>query len=150
VVAFLFSILLTILMIGILVAVAKRREPGTYLTWGEAFIAATFVFTLLFMAYGVVPHQWLAWADNELGWRSDSLGVPTPFGRIFENGVAFGGRGRIIISAQIIRDLIATLIYVIFLVGQVVGWLWWQRRGKGGADQKELTSAYGRPLIRGS
>src|SRR5688500_5254682 len=123
-------------MLALLIAVAKRREPGTYFTWGEAFFAAVFVSTLLFMAFGVVPHQWLAPADDELGWRSDSLGIRTPFGRLFENGVTFGGRGRIIISAQVIRDIIATVIYVVFLVGQIVGWLWWQRRGKGGADAK--------------
>ena len=54
----------------------KRRPVGTPLTWGEAMVAATYVFFLMFWVYGVVPHQWLAWADNELGWRptSSSLG----------------------------------------------------------------------------
>ena len=28
-----------------------------------------YVFGLLFVAYGVVPHQWITHADSELGWR---------------------------------------------------------------------------------
>ena len=36
-----------------------------------AMLASTFVFFLFWWAYGVVPHLWLTWADNELGWRAD-------------------------------------------------------------------------------
>jgi hypothetical protein len=58
------------------------------------------------------------------------------------------GRGKIIISAQILRDAIAALIYVVALGAHVKGWLWWQARGKRKIDTPELTSAYGRPLVR--
>ena len=27
----------------------------------------------MFWVYGVVPHQWLTWADNELNWRADKI-----------------------------------------------------------------------------
>ena len=148
-VGFAASLIVTAVMIGIIVAVGKRRPPNTPLTWGEAFLAATFMFALLLMLYGIVPNQWLLWADNELGWRSDSIGVPTPFGRLFPNGLEFGGRGRIMITAETVRDAIAALLYVVFLVGQVVGWKMWQQRGKKPAAPTEIpTSAYGRPLVR--
>ena len=148
-VAFLASLILTGAMVAAIVVVGKRRPPGTPLTWGEAFVAGTFMFALMLLLYGIVPNQWLQWADNELGWRSDSIGIPTPFGRLFEDGLTFGGRGRITITAETIRDVIAALLYIVFLVGQVVGWLWWQRRGKKPAAPAELpTSAYGRPLVR--
>ncbi len=148
-VGFLASVILTAAMVGTIVAVAKRRPPGTPLTWGEAFVAATFVFALMLMLYGIVPNQWLLWADNELGWRSDSIGIPTPFGRLFADGLAFGGRGRIMITAESVRDAIAAAIYIVFLVGQVVGWRLWQQRGKKPAAPAEIpTSAYGRPLVR--
>ncbi|MDP9404561.1 MAG: hypothetical protein M3P85_14865 [Actinomycetota bacterium] len=150
-VAFLVSLIITLVMCGIILVVGRRRPPGTPLTWGEAFVAGTFMFTLMLLMYGVVPNQWLAWSDNELGWRSDSLGIPTPFGRLLEDGLSFGGRGRVIITAQVVRDIIATVIYVVFFAGQIVGWLWWQKkRGRrpAGAPAEIKTSAFGRPLAR--
>ena len=52
---------------------AKRRKVGTPVTWGEAVLAGTYVFALLFMIYGVVPHQWLTYADTDLKWRKDAI-----------------------------------------------------------------------------
>ena len=147
-VAFIASLIITALMVAVIVLVARRREPGTPLTWGEAFAAGTFVFGLLFLLYGVVPHQWLAWADNELGWRSDSIGIPTPFGRLFEDGLTFGGRGRVLITAQSVRDVIAAGIYIAGLGVNFWMWLWWQKRGRKPATAELPTSAYGRPLVR--
>ena len=148
-VAFLASLIITGIMVAIVLVVAKRRAPGAPMTWGEGFLAATFMFGLMLMVYGILPNQWLAWADNELGWRSDSIGVPTPFGRLWPEGLTFMGRGRLEITAQVIRDIIATVIYVVGFVGQIVGWLWWQKRGKKTAPPPAIeTSAFGRPLVR--
>ena len=141
-VAFLASLIITGIMVGIVVMVAKRRPPDQRLTWGEAFVASTFIFTLLFMLYGVVPHQWLAWADNELNWRSD---VFFP-----KNGVSFFGRGRITIPLQVYRDLIVLGIYGVALGMHIFGWLWWQRRGQRRAESAAAieTSKFGRPLLK--
>ena len=154
-VAFLASILITGAMVAVLVLVARRREPGRPLTWGEAFAAATYVFTLLFLAYGVVPHHWLTYAGNELAWRSDKYGIPIgPLDRwfvnpAFANGISFFGRGRILITAAAIGDIIATLIYVVAVGANILGWLAWQRRGQRRAEQPAIeTSAYGRPLLK--
>lgn len=147
-VAFIASLIVTGLMVAGVLYMARRREPGQPLTWGEAFLAATYMFALLFLLYGIVPDRWLLWADNELGWRSDSFGIPTPFGRLFEDGLTFGGRGRIMISAQVIRDIIASGIYIVALVLNFAMWLHWQKRGKKPATPEIETSAYGRPLIR--
>ena len=153
-VSFIASLIVTAVLIAIVVRVARRRTPGTPLTWGEAFVGATFLFALMLMIYGVVPDQFLRWADGDLAWRSDKIGIPTgplPFKHhlLFENGVEIFGRGRIIITAQVLRDVIAAGIYIVFLVLQVLAWLWWQNRGKkqGGTPAIE-TSKYGRPLLR--
>ena len=84
------------------------------------------MFFLLLMVYGVVPNQWMRWADNELKWRADKLGIPLgPLGHflhnqfgignknnvIAPNGIKFGGRGKIVISAKILEDIVATVIY---------------------------------------
>lgn len=154
--SFAASLVATAVMVGIAILVARRRPPGTPLTWGEAFVAATFVFALLLMIYGIVPDRWLRWADSELKWRSDAYGIPTgPFhiaahhgNRLRKGGITFFGRGRIMLSLQAVRDIIATVIYGVGIVGQVMAWLWWQNRGKK-KDVPELeTSAYGRPLLR--
>ena len=63
--AFLFSIVVTVLLTGAVIWEGKRRPPGSKLTWGEAFLAALFVFGLLLMIYGVVPDRWLRYADSE-------------------------------------------------------------------------------------
>jgi hypothetical protein len=163
VVAFLVSLLLSLAMVGIIVRVGRTRPVGTPLTWGEAFAASVFVFLLLFMLYGVVPHQFLAWADNELGWRNDKIGIPLgPLGSALEGklgakeGVLFPEgiplpNGHFIITAQVLRDIIAATLYIVFLLIQIKMWLWWQKRDqRKPGDQQELTSAYGRPLVRGS
>ncbi len=149
-VAFAFSLLITALMCGAIWLVGRVRAPGTPLTWGEAILAGTFVFALLLMVYGVVPNQWLLWADNELGWRKDAFGIPNPFGKPwFEKGVSWpGGSGRIMISQEAVRDIIASIIYIVGLAGQIVGWRWWQSRGQRQTSAEIEKSAYGRPLIR--
>ena len=164
-VSFIASLLVTFVMVGIVLRTAKRREPGTPLTWGEAFLAGTFLLALMLMIYGVVPDRWLRWADGDLKWRSDKIGIPLgPFGGplkslglkgkiqknlLFPNGVYFFGRGRLLVTAQVLRDLIESVLYGGALVGQLFMWTWWQKRGAKRAAQPELeTSAYGRPLVR--
>jgi hypothetical protein len=161
VVAFVFSLLISLAMVGVIVRVARNRPVGTALTWGEAFGAAIYAFFLQFMFYGVVPHQFLAWADNELKWRSDKIGIPLgPLGEalngklgvqkglLFPNGIPLPN-GHFIVTAQVLRDIIAATLYIVFLLAQIKMWLWWQKRDKKKADTPELTSAYGRPLVRG-
>lgn len=155
-VAFIASLIVTGLMVATVLLVARRRPPGSPMTWGEAFVAGTFVFGLLFLLYGVVPHQWLAFADNALKWRSDKIGIPLgPIGKLFDvkDNVLFPEgiplpNGRFIITAQVLRDVIAAGIYIAGLVLNFAMWLWWQKRGKKPATPELETSAYGRPLLR--
>jgi hypothetical protein len=117
---------------------AGKRPADKPTTWGEAMVGATYVFFLMVLAYGIVPHQWLTLADNELNWRVDKI--------LF-------GPGDIVaelpftITYQVLRDLVAVVIYGIGLGGQIALWAIWQNRGK--PKQKELpSSAYGRPLVK--
>ena len=70
-VAFISSLLLTVAMVAPIFWYAKRRPVGTPLTRGEAMLAGVYVFFIIFWIYGVVPHQFLTWADSELNWRPD-------------------------------------------------------------------------------
>ena len=85
--AFVSSMIILVLGVAICMYVGARRPLGTPLTWGEAFVAGTFVFGLMLLAYGIVPHQWLTYADNELLWRPDKLLLG-----ISSDGVSLGQR----------------------------------------------------------
>ena len=137
-VAFVVSLVALGLCTAAIVFVARRRPPGAPLTWGEAMGAATFSFFVMFLAYGIVPHQWLAWADNELNWRADKI---------------LYGPGDLVaklpftVTYQVLRDLIAAGLYIVFLGGMVALWSMWQSRGK--TKPAELpVSSYGRPLVK--
>ena len=69
-VAFTASVLVGILVLVVPYVIAKRRRPEPApLTWGEAMVAALWAFFVSFWWYGIIPHQWLTFADNELLWR---------------------------------------------------------------------------------
>lgn len=151
-VAFLTSILISVVLVLPIVWMAKHRPVGTPLTWGEATVAGVYIFFLLFWIYGVVPHQFLTWADAELSWRPDKIwfgpggSITTPITGWSLSTPWFP----MVISAQIFRDIIATGIYVVLLGGQMWMWSWWQKRGIRAEAQKaiEPTTAYGRPLMK--
>jgi hypothetical protein len=138
VVAFVVSLIALVLSVAVIVLVARRRPVGAPLTWGEAMIASTYAFFVMFLAYGIVPHQWLAWADNELSWRADKILLG--WGDIFDK-LPFT------LTYQVIRDVVAAGLYVVFLGAQVFLWSMWQNRGK--TKPAELpVSSYGRPLVK--
>ncbi|HEX2272417.1 MAG TPA: hypothetical protein VHG90_00905, partial [Acidimicrobiales bacterium] len=97
--ALVISILVVVAGVALALFVGRRRPVGTPLTWGEAFVAGTFVFTLMVVAYGVVPHQWLDYADNELLWRADKLlvGVSSEGVEFGQKAKDFGGTGRVLV-----------------------------------------------------
>ena len=142
-VAFVFSFLLTVVMTLAVIPLAKRRPLGTPLSWGEAMVAAVYSFFVMFLAYGVVPHQWLTHAGNELNWRADRFIIGPKLGsKHLLKYLPFS------ITRQAAQDTIAALIYIVFFGLQIFVWVWWQKRGSKKAGAKELTSSYGRPLVK--
>ena len=141
--AFLLALGVTIGLVAIAMAYGKRRPVGTPLTWGEAMAAAVYVFFIIFLIYGVVPHQWLAFADNELGWRKDK--ILTGPATVADKSINIDFP--ITITYEHIRDVIAAGIYIVALGVQMALWSKWQNRGK--TKPKEIpTSAFGRPLVK--
>ena len=149
--AFVSSMIVMILMVAVCLYVGARRPIGTPVTWGEAMVAGTWVFGVMMLAYGIVPHQWLNYADNELLWRPDKLLVGISSGGVVWGADAkdLGGTGRILINYQAIRDIIASVLYIVFLGGQMYLWSVWQKRGrKKPGDVEEARSRFGRPVLR--
>jgi hypothetical protein len=149
--AFVSSMIVLILGVALCMYVGARRPLGTPVTWGEAMVAGSYAFGLMLLAYGIVPHQWLNYADNELLWRPDKLLVGiSSAGVVWGNDAKnLGGTGRVLINYQAIRDIIATVLYVVFLGGQMYLWSVWQKRGrKKPGDVEEARSRFGRPVLR--
>ena len=143
------SILVVIAGVALALFVGRRRPVGTPLTWGEAFVAGTFVFAMMVVAYGVAPHQWLDYADNELLWRADKLlvGISSEGVVWGQQAKDFGGTGRVVVNYQAVRDIIAAGFYIVFLGAQMYLWSAWQKRGRTKAPA-EVSSRFGRPVIR--
>ncbi len=153
---FFVALFIFFVMLAIVFAVARRRPPGTPLTWGEAIVGATFVFALMLVGYGVVPNEWLKWADNQLLWRPDriwfAVSAKWPIFFTGSNAAveAAAGRGRIIVSFQALRDIIAATIYIVMLVAHVALWIAIQKRGRKPVETTEVarTSMFGRPMVK--
>jgi hypothetical protein len=149
-VAFVAGMVVLVLGIAICLWFGRRRPVGTPVTWGEAFVAGTFIFALMILAYGIIPHQWLDYADNELLWRPDRvlMGFSTEGVKMGDAAKAIGGSGRILISYQALRDIVAATLYIVFLGANVVLWSMWQKRGRGKGELEPASSRFGRPLVR--
>ena len=139
-VALIVSLILTFALAGAVFAYGAKRPVGKPVTWGEALLAGTFIYSLLFLMYGVVPHQWLIYADSELNWRKDAI-LAGPGSTGFLKDLPFS------ITKQTMRDLVVTTIYIVFFAAQIAGWALWQNRGKSKPIAIE-TSTYGRPLVK--
>jgi hypothetical protein len=100
------------------------------------------VFALFLLIYGVVPHEWLTWADSSLGLREDKI--------------LFNAWGAIEFSGRALRDIVATLIYIVGLAINTWMWIAWQKRGTAkpkaavaaATPEPAGTSAFSRPVTK--
>lgn len=142
--AFLFSFFLTTAMSLVAIPFGKRRPKGTPTTWGEAMVGAVYAFFVWFLAFGVVPHQFIVHADNELGWRKDKL-LNGPFDIL--KAKANGGNFPFTVSYEALRDILVVVIHVYFIGLMIFLFVWWQKRDEKATKELE-TSSYGRPLVK--
>ena len=142
--AFLFSFFVTTAMALVVIPIGKRRPIAKAATWGEAMIGSVYTFFVMFLAFGVVPHQFIDHADKELGWRKDNL-IYGPFDILKPQ--SFGGQFPFDVSYEAIRDTIVVVIHVFYFVIMGLIFAWWQKRGTVKTKEVE-TSSYGRPLAR--
>lgn len=142
---FIASFVITMLLTLAIIPYGKRRKPGTPFSWGEAILGSVYAFFVMFLAYGVVPHQWLTHVQNGLGWRADK-----PFygwgGMV--KAQSKGGWFPFEINYLQIGDMLVAGIYIFFLGLQIKMWGWWQKRGAAKPTTEVATSTYGRPLVR--
>lgn len=145
-VAFLVSFFAAIALTLVVIPIGKRRPVGKPLSWGEAMVAAVYAFGVMFLAFGVVPHQWIDHADKNLGWSKDKL-IYGPGGILKPQSA--GGWNPITLQYEAVRDIVVVLLHVIFFGLIIFIWSWWQKRGRVVAAGTDIeTSSYGRPLVR--
>ena len=144
--AFIVSFVAAVVLALAVIPYGKRRPVGQPFSWGEAMLGATYSFGVLFLAFGIVPHQWIDHADRNLGWSKDKLLIG--WGG-FLKPQSMGGWNPITLQYEAVRDIVVVIIHLFFFVLFVYLALWWQKRGD--VKPKELatsTSTYGRPLVK--
>jgi hypothetical protein len=146
--AFLSSFIAAIVLSLAIIPFGKRRPVDKPLLWGEALLASTYIFGLLFLSFGIVPHQWIDHADKNLGWSRDKI-IFGPGGILKPESA--GGWNPITLQYEAVRDIVVVVLHLIFIGLFIYLAIWWQKRGD--VKPKELaspTSTYGRPLVRKS
>ena len=145
-VAFLVSFFGAIALTLAVIPYGNRRPVGKPLSWGEAMIASVYAFGVMFLAFGVAPHQWIDHADKNLGWTKDKI-IYGPFGILKPESA--GGWNPITLQYEAVRDIVVILIHVVFFGLIIFMWGWWQKRGQRATTTTEVaTSSYGRPLVK--
>ena len=139
---FIISLLLCAISFAVFMWLVRRPKSEQPATWAQSMLGASAVFALFLLIYGVVPHEWLTWADSSLGLREDKI--------------LFNAWGAIEFSGRALRDIVATVIYVVGLVINTWMWMAWQKRGtakpkpaKAAATPEPAgTSAFSRPVTK--
>jgi hypothetical protein len=108
-------------------------------------VGAVYAFFVMFLAFGVVPHQFIDHADKELGWRKDKL-LNGPFDLL--QAKAYGGNFPFTLSYEAVRDIVVLVIHGVYIGLMIYLFVWWQKRGEKAASKELETSTYGRPLAR--
>ena len=138
---FFISLLLCVVCGAIFMALVRRPKSELPATWAQSMLGALAVFALFLLIYGVVPHEWLTWADSKLGLREDKILIDT-------KPIKFSGRA--------LRDIVAATLYIIFLGLNTVMWMMWQKRGTAkpkaapaaATPEPAGTSAFSRPVTK--
>jgi hypothetical protein len=138
---FFISLILTAVAFAAFMRLVKRPKSELPATWAQSMLGALAVFALFLLVYGVVPHEWLTWADSKLGLREDKILLDT-------RPIKFSGRA--------LRDIVAATLYIVFLGMNTVMWMMWQKRGTAkpkpapaaATPEPAGTSAFSRPVTK--
>jgi hypothetical protein len=142
--AFLVSLIASTVLSLVVIPYGKRRPADKKASWGEAMFGSAYAFGVMFLAFGIVPHQWIDHADKDLKWDRTKL-IFGPGGILKPQSE--GGWNPITLQYEAIRDIVVVVIHAYFFGLLLFLFLWWQKRGQ--VKTTELaTSTYGRPLVK--
>jgi len=114
------------------------------MTWARALFAAFISWIELVIIFGMVPSEWLNFAQTDLDWSSQRVALTIPPALVLGNDVQ--------LSYAAIKDSISMGYHLVMLGAAAVFVLQLQKMKKGppaSADKAPARSPYGRPLVRG-
>jgi hypothetical protein len=114
------------------------------MTWARATVAALIAWVALVFFFGMVPSEWLNFAQTDLDWSSQRVALSIPPFLVLGNTVE--------LSWAMVKDSISMGYHVVMLVVAPVLALQLQKIKDGrpaAAAPVEKKSPYGRPLVRG-
>jgi hypothetical protein len=135
-----------LLVIGLIIIMVLMRRPKSErpATWAQCMAGAVGTFAMFALAYAIVPHEWITFADKYLQWGTTKFMVRSGQEILFFK-FPFD------INMKAISDIIATGIYVVAFGLNLYLFVAWQQRGAEKAevpDAPPKTSRFGRPLRR--
>jgi len=145
-----WATLLLAIGVGIVLVMIHRPKPAEPATWAQAMLGAVATASLMLLAYGTIPHEWLNFSNSYLHWNAAKF--------IVRSGQKIGPIHflNFDINKQAIADAITAGIYVVMLTLNVYLFAKWQKRptreavaAAAAADAPEKVvgeSAYGRPV----
>lgn len=135
-VALIVALVVTLAMTGAIVGYSYVRPADKPTTWGEAMVGSAFVFMLFVMLFGILPDQFIDWADNDLEWTNEKF--------LFTEDSIMPFR----MDYQKLRDVIVVIEHIVALGAIPVVAVAWQKRGE--RTGPSTTSDFGRPLVKES
>ena len=133
-VALIVSLAVTLAMCGAFVAYSYVRPADRPTTWGEAMVGSVFIFMLFVLLFGILPDQWIDYADNDLAWTNEKF--------VFTEASVMPFR----MDYQKVRDLVVVVEHLVALTIIPIGAVMWQKRGE--RTGPITTSDFGRPLVK--
>ena len=138
-----------LLVIGLIIIMVLMRRPKSErpATWAQCMAGAVGTFAMFALAYAIVPHEWITFADKYLQWGTTKFLVRSGQEVLFLK-FPFD------INMKAISDIITVGIYGAVLTLNAVLFVLWQKRGdtkeEAAADAPPKKSRFGRPLRRQS
>lgn len=135
-----------------LVASRRPRPADHKATWAECYLGAVGAFALMGLAYAVVPHEWMTYANGYLQWGDTGKFV----WRSGQDMLFFPWHWPFNFDYPALRDVVVSGIYVVMLGLNLFLFVKWQDRkrvAEPAAAAAETTPAkrsrFGRPLRKG-
>ena len=149
--------ILVLLVVAFLVAhsllLVASRDPkpaGYKATWAECYLGAVATFALMALAYAVVPHEWMTYANGYLRWGDTGKFIF----RSSQDMLFFPWHWPFNMDYPALRDIVVSGIYVVLLGLNIMVFVKWQDRNKV-PESKPASDAtpvkrsrFGRPLRR--
>ena len=133
----------------LLIASRTPAPAGKQASWAATYAGAVAVFALLALAYGVVPHEWMTFANGYLRWGDTSKFV----WQSSQDMLFFPWHWPFNLDYPAVRDIIVSGIYGVLLGANIALFAQWQKRNQVvEAPPADATptkrSRFGRPLRR--